>query len=242
MSSVEGNPGVPPPRVVLAKSNRVSLAGVEGSVLFPTLQQGPWLPLERLAESTTTEEPESDPHSHEKEEVVNYVLKGSATYIDEAGGKHELPEGSVAVLSSFEPTRHDLIPRNGVVTRWVSLVVRLSRPRPEEMPLLQFTHAVSRSPVSDRLRWLRIVGGGAPAASSVGLEMAHLTFLKPDRLDVPIDVGRRVVAYALEGAPQVANTSVASGSGMLAEGLSAFRVDGKVGDQVALISVPSRPG
>lgn len=239
MRGVEGNPGVPPPRVFLAKSNRVSLAGVEGSVLFPTMQQGPWLPLERLAESRATEEPESDPHWHEKEEVVNYVLQGTATYIDDAGGEHRMSKGMVAVLSSFEPSRHDLIPRAGEATRWVSLVTRLSHPGPGELPLLQIAPAAPRSPTSDRLSWLCIVGGCASAASSVGLEMAHLTFWKPDGLDLRVPLGFRVVAYVLEGAPQIANRSMAPGNGLLAEGPSSCRIDGTAGDQVTFILVPA---
>lgn len=241
MSSVEGKPGTPSARAFIAKSNRVSLAGVEGRVLFPTLQQGPWLPLERLAESLTTEESESDPHSHEKEEVVNYVLEGAATYIDGGGGKHEMSAGMVAVLSSYEPSRHDLTPRSGAGTRWVSLVARLSHPKPPELPLLQITHAVPRSPPSDRLQWWWVVGGGAPAGSSVGLEMAHLTFLKTDRMDLDIPSGLRVVAYVLEGAPQIEGHPMVPGNGLLAEGSSSFRIDGTEGDQVTFILVPSGP-
>jgi redox-sensitive bicupin YhaK (pirin superfamily) len=205
------------------------------------MQQGPWLPLERFAESVASGEPVSDPHAHEKEEVVNYVLDGSATYLDGTGTKHEMRPGMVAVLSSLEPSRHDLIPGKGVA-RWLSLVVRLSQPRSAEWTPLQIAPAVLRRPTSSRLRWLSVLGGDAPASSSVGVELAHLTFLATDRMVLEVPSGVRVVAYVLEGTPQIGGWPVVRGSGLLAQGSESFQIDGKDRDQVAFVLAPSGQG
>ncbi len=239
---MERDAGSAPPSTILARSSRIGLVGMEGRVLFPTLQQGPWLPLERFAESRTTGEPKADPHSHERQEIVNYLLEGEATYFDDSGSEREITAGTVILLSSFDSSRHDLVAKNGVLSRYVATVVELPHPIPPGSPPLQILRAVPRRPHSDRLRWLSLVGSGAPAVSSVGLEMSHLAFLKPDRVDLRVPPGVRVVAYGLEGSPKVEGHPLAPGDGILAEGASSVRVDGIEGDQAVIVQVPRRPG
>lgn len=233
---------LPTPRTtLLARSSRMDLPGLEGRVLFPTPQQGPWLPLERFAETRTTGEPKSDLHSHEKQEVVNYLLDGAATYVDDSGAERSITAGTVIVLSSFESSRHDLVAKSGVVSRHVATVVGLPHAMPPGSPALQIVRAVPRPRQSNRLRWLSLVGGGAPAVSSVGLEMAHLTFLNAGHTDLQVPPGVRAVAYGLDGSPRVEEHPIVPGDGILVEGVSSVRIDGTEGDQVVIVQVPRRP-
>src|SRR6266567_2186287 len=104
---------------------QIDASDVTTRLLFPTSQQGPWLPFERFAETIATARKKEGLHSHQTEEVFVYVLEGYVDHESDGGQHATLTEGSVLVLTAHEPIRHELVMQKGRSARWLSIVLRI---------------------------------------------------------------------------------------------------------------------
>lgn len=218
----------------------MEIDGVQGRTLFPTLQQGPWWPIVRFAESTVLPSAAArDPHPHELEEVVNYLLAGELTYAGEAGASLRLGEGAVTLLTAVRPHTHDLYPTGDRQARWLSIVVKLSTGAPEPPSVLRRSDASpAATPVAGVERW-DLVGPPASLRATSGLEVVELRLARGASTELKIGAGRRVVAYVHDGGGTIRGAAVESGSGVLAECLGRLELSSSTGMGVTVATVPS---
>ncbi len=229
----------PAPRIVRATAQTMELPEIQGKVLFPTLRQGPWLPVVRLAESTAQGPWEPDLHSHVSEEVVNYVLSGGIVEVDAADRRVELGVGTVVVHASGEEYRHDVAPRPGGASRWLSVVASLPRGRvPAAAPSGVF-RAPAPTELAPGILSRALVGGGAEARSQLGMELSTLEFARhgSTRLAVPAD--RRAVLYAIGGQGSIGGLPTTEGEGVLTENATTLEAEGGSGFELFVVTVPS---
>ncbi len=218
----------------------MELEGVQGRTLFPTLQQGPWWPIARFAESTV--EPSAaarDPHPHEQEEAVNYLLDGELTYAGEAGESLRLGEGAVALLTAVRPHTHDLYPTGLRRTRWLSLVVALSPGTAEPAHVLRRADASPLEAVAAGVERRNLVGPRAPIQATSELEVVEVRLAPGASTELEVGAGRRLVAYVHDGAGTVRGLPAAWGSGVLAESLRRLELASSSGMRVTVATVPS---
>ncbi len=181
-----GSFGPSAPRLVEARASEIDLDGVLGRVLFPSPLQGAWLPFEALAESRVDGGGTSDPHAHELEEVVNYVLEGTVIHRDHAGASRELPNGSVARLSTRSARRHDILATVGTRARWISLSVRLPRDIAEPAHPFEYATPHPRRPDDSGLIVVPLVGEGSGTDSSGDLVAFDLQFTSERTSEIPV--------------------------------------------------------
>ena len=228
-----------PPRIVQARSSPMELEGIRGRVLFPGPQQGPWPPFERLAESVATGGGAKDLHTHSGEEVVNYVLAGAVLHWDSEDHAVELNEGAVTLLRATDEIRHDIVPKLRSDARWVSVTLHWTGAVAGPETPYQFGRGVAETSREPGLRVLRVVGASTPVRSALGLDMSDWTFSQSSSREVALDPARRLVAYVLDGTVEIEGRTVASGGGILAEGVSSLRVAASTGARMLLMSVPA---
>jgi redox-sensitive bicupin YhaK (pirin superfamily) len=233
-----GSSCLPAPRLVESRASEIEMDGVLGRVLFPSPLQGPWLPMEELAESRMTVGGAGDPHTHESQEVVNYVLEGKVIHRDHLGASRELPTGSVARLSTRTARRHDLLAVPGTRTRWISLTARL--PEDAADPTHPFDYATTEPLPTDRsgLVLVPVVGKGSGTASYCRLEASVLRFTSAEPTSVPVDAQRRTVTYVLDGAVTVNRVEVPAGAGLLTEGIEKLEFIPVPGSRAFLATIP----
>jgi redox-sensitive bicupin YhaK (pirin superfamily) len=211
--------------------------------LFPSPLQGPWLPFLRLADTITNgggDDPEG--HTHEEEEVLNYIVNGEVDYEDDARHRDHLVAGTLELLTAREETHHKLIGPPGVAdTRWLSVVVRC--PRTEAGPAHRFQIARCPAPIGtgDGAVERFLVGPDAPLQSAVGLECVDIGFRQEGSCVCPLSSERRAVAYMFEGSGTVAGQRLEVGVGLLMEHATTVAVHASAGSRLLLASMPQKP-
>ena len=228
------------PRVTLVVPSRMDLSDVSGRVLFPSPVQGPWLPFQRFADTTTSgggDDPEG--HAHSEEEVLNYIVAGRADYEDDAGRHSVLASGSLELLTAREETRHKLTGQpQAPGTRWLSVVVRF--PRGVEGPSRRFqvVTELTTIPAGESVAVRFLVGPDTPAQSGTGLECDDVEFQGSGEYVRPLGGDRRAVAYVYEGTSSIEGHAIEAGVGALIENSIKISLRGKPGTRVLLASVP----
>ncbi len=237
MARVEG-----PPRQLNVVASQMILEDVQGRVLFPTPTRGPWLPFVRFAETLTTGggfDPEG--HSHQQEEVLNYLLEGEVEYEDDGGRRSVLGEGTVALLTARKEAHHNLVPKGSQRARWLSVVVRYQSKRgPAHLvqvaagsPAVPAAQGISQEPVERHL-----VGPESPVASACGLKVLEVEFRKPGRCICPVGQEQRAIVYVIDGTAFMDNQLIGAGAGVLLEDATDIALRAETKTRVLLASVP----
>ncbi len=225
------------PRIVRASSETTELSNITGRLLFPTLHQGPWLPLKLLAESATRGPCAPDLHTHVSEEVILYVLAGGLAEVDPTGGRIESGEGSVRIHASGEEFLHDVVPLPGRLTRWVSLVLSLPKgSTPVSSPSRVFPPS-SPKEVAPGAFARALVGGAAEARSQLGAEISSLEFRDRGTVSLDVPSERRAVVYVAEGRGTILGERVRDGDGILTEGVGTLEVEAEPGFRGVFVTV-----
>ncbi len=217
----------------------MDLEDVSGRVLFPSPEHGPWLPLLRFADTTTTRAGDpSEPHSHRREEVLNYVLEGEVEYEDDTGQRSRLGSGAVALLTAQETALHNLTPRAPPRARWISLVVRCSSASGGPGHMVQIARGPLPARNGDGCVERRIAGRGGAVSSNAGLECAEIEFRAEGRCLGRVGRDRRAVGYLLEGSGRIDGAEIDVGQGALLEDTPEVEIRGRPGTRVILVSAP----
>lgn len=229
-----------PARDLRVVASHIDLEGISGRVLFPTPTQGPWLPFLRYAETVTAGGgDDAEGHTHQDEEVLNYIVSGRAEYEDHDGRRSTLGAGTVELLLARDETRHMLKGENSKArTRWISIVVRGPRPPPVMARRFQIARTAGRVQTSGPTAQRVLVGAGSPLTSTVGLECKDLEFANPGRCVCSIPPGRRAVAYVFEGHGKVTGQDLPASTGVLLDNIETISIDAEKGSRLLLASVP----
>lgn len=223
-----------PLRVV---ASQMDLEDVSGRVLFPSPAQGPWLPLLRFAETTTMRRgDDSDAHTHEREEVLSYIVEGPVEYEDDAGRRTVLGSGAVALLTAPGSTRHNLMARPSPRSRWISVIVRCPPGGPRSSSMVQIANGPVPARTSAGTVERLLVGRGGAVASNAGLECTEIEFLSAGSCRCRVGSDRRAVAYGVDGTVRIDGASLEAGSGALFEDTAGVGIEGESGARVILAS------
>src|SRR5438445_6748203 len=205
---------------VVIRSRHEDLDEPKSHLLMPTVEQGPFLPFERFAETLATRRTQLGLHPHRAEEVVTYVLDGYVHHEDGSGTHTVLAPGSVLVVTAHTEIRHDLTmqpSQQGRNARWLSIVLRL--PWHTEAPpnALQVKDAGEVVEAPDGTTRRPVTGPLARAETFMGLESTDIEFSREAEASFSIARKRRGVAYVLRGAGMIEKSGVEKGQGALIE-------------------------
>ncbi|MCI4323528.1 MAG: hypothetical protein L3K03_05850 [Thermoplasmata archaeon] len=181
----------------------------------------------------------SELHSHKAEEVVNYVLSGSLTCTNEEGHSENLTEGWVNMFSTVRERRHDVAAMPGSPARWLAVLLHIPRTLPDpESPSYSYP-AIPRALSTPGVRCKRVVSSEGPRGSLRELELLDFTFPGAVSMDVHVGLGRRTVAYLLDGGLRLDGQDMAAGDGLLMDDVPQITLSTQPGSRMILASVPS---
>ncbi len=223
------------PRIV---AGQVDASDVTARLLIPTSEQGPWLPIERFAETIGTSRKKEGRHPHVAEEVVAYALEGFVDHEYDGGKRETLTSGSVLVLTAHDEIRHELVMKQGRSARWLSIVLRIPW-HTERIP----TSVVARSaenPIeaADGSIQRAVVGVRARGDAFTGLELTDIEFAKQGTAFFRVGRDRRGVVYVLAGSGAIGDNEVGPGQGALVDRASGIAIRGSPGFRAVLATVP----
>src|SRR2546426_9977574 len=217
------------PRSLTIAHGEIDASDKTTSLLFPSQEQGPWLPFERFAETMTTSRTKLGRHAHQAEEVVIYLVEGKVDHVDGSGRREALTPGSVAVLTAHEEISHDMEMLKGKRARWLSVVVRLPWHTEPPPTAIQIKTAGDPTEESDGTVQRPVLGPLARADGSSGLACTDIEFARQATAFFRIGRDRRAVAYVLNGSGMIDEVPLKAGSGALLENMSAVAVGGAPG-------------
>jgi quercetin 2,3-dioxygenase len=225
-------------RRIHVAAGQIDLSDVSARVLFPTLQQGPWLPFERFAETIATARKKVGLHDHKEEEVVVYVLEGSVDHEDGQGLHTALGKNSILLLTAKGELHHELGMQKGRVARWISIVLRLN-PGAAPLPTSTQVGVVPKTaPAADGTTTRRLVGPGSLVTSPTGLELDDVEFSQSGTCFCRVGRDRQCVTYVLKGTGKIDDQRVEQGVGALLENVSGVSFTGTPGFRVLLATAP----
>jgi len=226
------------PRSLTIAHGEIDASDKTTSLLFPSREQGPWLPFERFAETMTTSRTKLGRHAHQAQEVVIYLVEGEVDHMDGSCRRDGLTPGSVAVLTAHEEISHDLEMLKGKRARWLSVVIRLPWHTEPPPTAIQIKTAGDATEGSDGTIQKPVVGPLARADAASGLECTDIEFARKATGFFRIGRDRRAVAYVLNGSGMIDDVPIKSGLGALLENMSAVAIGGSPGYRILLASVP----
>jgi len=219
-------------------AGQIDASDVTARLLFPTAQQGPWLPFERLAETIATSRKKGGPHSHQAEEVIVYVLEGFVDHEYDGGHRESLSQGSVLVLTAHDEIRHELVMGKGRTARWLSMVLRIPWHTEAPPTSVQIKATGDAIEAADGTVLRPIVGSRARADAFTQVECTDIEFAKGGTAFFQLGKTRRAVVYVLSGSGTIGNEHIEPGHGGLVENSSGISIHGSPGFRVALATVP----
>jgi redox-sensitive bicupin YhaK (pirin superfamily) len=196
--------------------------------MIPTVSQPVWTPFHLVSEGIAARERHLPAHAHDREEVVTYLIEGSAAYKLEGRPAERLPQGSARLLTAGSREIHEVSPSEGASIRWFNLVVGL--PRSFTGPSrLQATGSSSPKVIVDEVEVRRLTGPNGPMVSASGLECDVMAFPQECTTFRRVGAGRRAIVYALAGRGTVDERSVEAGEIALVDGAPALSIGGSEG-------------
>jgi redox-sensitive bicupin YhaK (pirin superfamily) len=206
-------------------------------VVIPTSAVPKWPPIRRVAEVIATPRRPFPPHRHEFEEVLTYVIEGSAMYAFGPGPAEPLLPGSTKLLTATTAVSHAINPSKGQTVRWYSLVTSLP---PEGSPTarLQSLRAEPTEIQPDGTVLRHLVGPRSPIESSSGLESESIAFPQEGTTFRRVGHDRLAVIYALAGPGRVDTYDLDTGEAALVEDAAGVGLKGEPGFHVIFSSVP----
>jgi redox-sensitive bicupin YhaK (pirin superfamily) len=223
-------------------SSRIDVSDVSARLLFPTVEQGPWAPFERFAETLATSRKKVGTHSHQGEEVLAFVIEGSVDHADRAGHHLELVRGSVLLFTAATEASHELRMQKGRTARWISVVVRLPAGVAQPKAAVQVSTPERREPAPDGTVETRLVGPNETIRGYSGLEGRDIEFVEAGTCICRIGRDRQGIVYVLGGSGTVDNVDIDPGDGALLEKASGVALHGSSGYRVILVSAPRWSG
>jgi len=223
--------------LVVIRSSHEDLSDPTSHLLMPTAEQGPFPPFDRFAETVATRRIQVGLHPHLAEEVVTYVIDGLVHHEDGSGNHTVLNPGSVLVVTAHEEVRHELTmqpSQEGRSARWLSIVLRLPWHTEAPPTSVQIKDAGDATESIDGTVRRPVVG---PLAF-MQLECTDLEFTREADVSLPIDHGRRGVAYVLRGSGMIEKKPIEMGHGALFENVARLALSGSPGFRVFLATVP----
>src|SRR5438445_10531705 len=201
---------------VVIRSRHEDLDEPKSHLLMPTVEQGPFLPFERFAETLATRRTQLGLHPHRAEEAVTYVLDGYVHHEDGSGSHTVLAPGSVIVVTAHTEIRHDLTmqpSQQGRNAKWLSIVLRL--PWHTEAPpnALQVRDAGDAVETPDGTMRRPVTGPLARAETFMRLACTDIEFDREAEASFSIARKRRGVAYVLRGSGMIEKDGVWMGQG-----------------------------
>src|SRR5947209_9438704 len=226
---------------VVIRSSHEDLSDPTTHLLMPTIEQGPFLPFERFAQTLATRRTQLGLHPHRAEEVVTYVLDGYVHHEDGTGTHTVLAPGSVLVVTAHTEIRHDLTmqpSQQGRNAKWLSIVLRL--PWHTEAPpnALQVRDAGDAVETPDGTMRRPVTGPLARAETFMRLECTDIEFAREAEASFSIARKRRGVAYGLRGSGMIEKNGVEMGQGALFENVTRLSMRGSPDFRVFLATVP----
>ena len=229
------------PGQVVIRSSHEDLSDPTARLLMPTVDQGPFLPFERFAETLATRRMQEGLHPHLAEEVVTYVLDGYVHHEDATGNHTVLSPGSVLVVTAHTEIRHDLTmqpSQQGRNARWLSIVLRLPWHTEAPQNSLQVKDAGDAMESSDGTIQRPVTGPLARAETFLGLECTDIEFAREADASFSIRRGRRGVVYVLRGSGMIEKNSVQAGQGAVFENVGRLTIHGSPDFRAFLATVP----
>jgi len=229
------------PGLVVFRSSHEDLSDPTSHLLMPTVEQGPFLPFDRFAETVAAKRMQVGLHPHLAEEVISYVLDGYVHHEDGSGTHTVLNPGSVLVVTAHEEVRHELTmqpSQEGRTARWLSLVLRLPWHTEAPPTSIQIKDAGDATESLDGTVRRPVVGPLARAETFMGLECTDITFAREASVSFPIDRDRRGVVYVVHGSGLIEKTQVERGRGALFEHITRLTIQGSPGFRAFLATVP----
>ena len=227
--------------LVVIRSSHEDLSDPTSHLLMPTAEQGPFPPFDRFAETVATRRIQLGLHPHLAEEVVTYVIDGLVHHEDGSGNHTILNPGSMLVVTAHEEVRHELTmqpSQEGRSARWLSIVLRLPWHTEAPPTSVQIKDAGDATESIDGTVRRPVVGPLARAETFMQLECTDLEFTREADVSVPIDHGRRGVAYVLRGSGMIEKKPIEMGHGALFENVARLSLYGSPGFRVFLATVP----
>jgi redox-sensitive bicupin YhaK (pirin superfamily) len=234
-------PGDHEPGEIVIRQSHEDLSDPSSRLLMPTVDQGPFLPFDRFAETVATRRVQEGLHPHLAEEVVAYVLDGYVHHEDASGHHTVLNPGSVLVVTAHEEVRHALTmqpSQEGRSARWLSLVLRIPWHTEAPPTSIQIKDAGDATEELDGTVRRPVVGPLARAETFLGLDGTDIEFAREGSASFAIDRGRRGVAYVLQGTGTIEKQPVEAGRGALFEHVGRISVHGSRGFRMFLATVP----
>jgi redox-sensitive bicupin YhaK (pirin superfamily) len=229
------------PRGLKVISSQMDLEDVSGRVLFPSPNQGPWIPFLRVAETRMSRQGNgAEGHDHREEEVLNYVLEGLVEHEDDTGVKSLLEPGAVSLLTARVEGHHNLVARTPPAARWLSLSVRCPPTAGGPPHLVQLARGPIPTRVTGGTTERHLVGRGGAVASGSGLDCVELEFGAAAQCVCPVGRQRRAVAYVFEGSTRIGDHLVDAGAGALLESVAEVSFQAGPATRVLLASAPVR--
>ncbi|MFZ3355690.1 MAG: hypothetical protein WA549_02895, partial [Thermoplasmata archaeon] len=217
----------------------VDVTDVTTRILFPTAQLNNWNPFVRFGETIVTSRKQSGDHGHHHQEVMLYILEGSAIHSHPGGPVEQLAAGSVLWLTAPGDAKHAANPGKGRTSRWVSIVLELSERLPEGPAVYRSTHP-ARPPVgADGTIVTALVGSRAQVVSESGLECSDILFAEDGTSFVEVGHERRGIIYVVSGEGRVDDAKIDVGEAVLVEKIGGVALHGMIGFRVIFATAPT---
>jgi redox-sensitive bicupin YhaK (pirin superfamily) len=190
-----------------------------------------------VAETIATPRRPFPAHRHEKQEVLTYVIEGSATYTFGHDPPEPLAPGSTKLLTAVTSVSHAISPGQGRVVRWYSLVATLPDGQASANRLQSLrVEPSAMQPDGTVLR--QLIGRGSPITSSAGLECEVIEFQEEGTSFRRVGHDRIAVVYALAGPGMVDNACLDGGEAALVDDAAGIALKGEPGFQVIFATGP----
>src|SRR3989442_5161885 len=231
--------------LVMIRSSHEDLSDPTWHVTMRTDGQGEFPTFDGFAERVATRRIQVGLHPHLAEEVVAYVLDGYVHHEDGRGTHTVLSPGSVLVVTAHDEIRHELTmqpSQEGRSARWLSIVLRLPWHTEAPPTSIQIKDAGDATESLDGTVRRPVIGPLARAETFLQLECTDLEFTREADVSIPVDRGRRGIAYVLRGSGMIEKKPVEMGHGALFENISKVALYGSPGFRVILATVPVAEG
>jgi hypothetical protein len=133
---------------------------------------------------------------------------------------------------------HDLVPKRGLRTRWLTVRLRLDAEGPEIRDPFRAGRSTVPKPEPRELSEERLVGPSGLVRSVTGLTLSILYLPRGGHRTVRIGEGRRSVAYLLDGTAKIDDLPLAAHEGLLSEGQSSWRCEAGSDVSIVLAAAP----
>ncbi len=193
-------------------------------VVLPTATLPRWLPFVRVAESIAGRRRPFPAHSHERQEVLSWLLEGFATYQVGTDTPEALGAGEARLLTAGGKVAHRIAPAKGSPIRWFTLVLDLPSTGPAEAPVLQRVVVVPTLPEAREVVVQPLVGAGSGIRSAAGLDCLSLSSPGGGAVFSRVGHGRRGILYLLAGRGTVDGRAVEAGEAALIEGAAGIGI------------------